>query len=242
MAVHLDWVQSEEERRMSSYDFARRLSEPKRRASLAKSLANTACEGWLLGPWLGEEPEVAEQLREGLHQAVGETTSAPGEVAGARFEKARNRLIEASEIQAIQAQVRRVYSHAGCWNLDLCSAPGIEVDAVILALGGVAGGGVQLDHSRLAGGSGSFQLSLEAPVPLVLNGTPTGEPSSLAGIDFAQHGLGALERVGAAHRDHAILHQPGLYVAGDLVAARPRTILEAVQGGIRAALRALGDR
>jgi glycerol-3-phosphate dehydrogenase subunit B len=53
-------------------------------------------------------------------------------------------------------------------------------------------------------------------------------------VDFSASGLGALERVGILADDVRVAGAPGLLVAGDVVAARPRTVLEAVRAGVRA--------
>jgi len=54
------------------------------------------------------------------------------------------------------------------------------------------------------------------------------------------HGLGALERVGIAVEGAKVRGQSVLFAAGDAVAERPRTVLEAVRSGIAAARAAIG--
>ena len=80
--------------------------------------------------------------------------------------------------------------------------------------------------------SGRFHLSLEAPVTIEIDGRSVDGASTLHGLDFDALGLDALERVGISPRD-------SMLAAGDCVADRPRTVLEAVRAGIRAAKRAL---
>jgi hypothetical protein len=105
-------------------------------------------------------------------------------------------------------------------------------------VGGIVAGGV-----RLAGGVGSrggLELGFSAPAPLLLDSREVDAPSTLHGLDFQAQGLSALERVGVATDDARVRGQRALFAAGDIVAARPRTVLEAVRAGIAAARAALG--
>jgi hypothetical protein len=62
--------------------------------------------------------------------------------------------------------------------------------------------------------------------------------SSARGVDLQGLGFGALERVGVrVARDGAVA--PRLFAAGDVVADRARTVLDAVHAGIVAARAAL---
>jgi hypothetical protein len=83
-----------------------------------------------------------------------------------------------------------------------------------------------------------FELPFEAPVALALDGERLGGGGSLYGPSLETIGLGALERVGI---DCDALGRPlgqnpdetGLFVAGDAVSGRPRTMLEAALAGLR---------
>jgi hypothetical protein len=111
---------------------------------------------------------------------------------------------------------------------------------VILATGGVLGGGVRYVSGLQSTRNGAFALSLEAPVELRLDGRDVGLVAGSEGADLVALGMGVLDRVGVRVTEALGLpEQPGLFAAGDVVAARPRTALEAVSAGIRAAAAAL---
>ncbi len=115
----------------------------------------------------------------------------------------------------------------------------LEFSAVVLALGGVAAGGVELTADPQRGRNG-FKLGLEAPARLSLDGDVADQASSLYGPDFEATGFGPLERVGVELTSEGWVRsdagaEVGLVAAGDCVAARPRTLLEAVNSGCAAA-------
>ncbi len=58
-------------------------------------------------------------------------------------------------------------------------------------------------------------------------------------MDFDRRGFGTLERIGIAVDGSAVRGADDMYAAGDCVAGRPRTVLEAASAGIAAARRAL---
>jgi hypothetical protein len=113
----------------------------------------------------------------------------------------------------------------------------LEARAVVLATGGVGAGGVRFAWQPPSVIRG-FELPFEAPVALALDGERLGGGGSLYGPSLETIGLGALERVGI---DCDALGRPlgqnpdetGLFVAGDAVSGRPRTMLEAALAGLR---------
>lgn len=240
------------ERFIPAWDFAKLHDAPDRRAWLCERIARagSGVDAWLFGPWLGVEPGSATALGEELGRPVGEATSPPGGAAGTRFERARGALLARSGVVELAARVRAVASAGEGWRVELgpsrSGAGGdktLEADAVVLAVGGVAAGGVVLDEP-LAGhrGGASFHLSLRAPVRFELDGVELDGVSSLHGVDFEACGLAALARVGVLADGAEVRAQRGLFVAGDAVAGRPRTVLEAARAGIAAADAALGSR
>jgi len=237
-AVAVAGLRNGSERRISSYDFARLHDDPERAGFLAAELAraNPGVEAWLVGPWLGVEQDLAARLTVELRLPVGETLSPPGGPAGARFELARARLLGRLGILARKARALRVSSRAVAWQIDLDSSPSpLAADAVVLALGGVAAGGVCLTGSPSGGPERGFEVSLEAPVELELDGRAF-ESSTLFGEDLAARGLELLERIGVSVDDQgAVRGVPGLFAAGDFVAGQPRTALSAVIQGLCAA-------
>ncbi len=250
--VEVPLLETEAASRFSSYDLARLHDDPARADRVARMLreAATQADAWLLGPWLGTDLEAARHLAEQVSVPVGETTSPPGGAAGARFERARDRLVESAGIRVVRARVTRLHSRDGAWSVDAvgsvdpdgADAPEpVLADAVVLAVGGLISGGVRLRDAGASGSTGSdFDLSLEAPVCFELDGQELRGVSSLHGVDLQAWGMGSLERVGIVTDAERVRGAPGLLAAGSVVAGRPRTVLEAVRAGIAAARAALG--
>jgi glycerol-3-phosphate dehydrogenase subunit B len=227
------------ERRTPPFDFAQLHDAPDRGDFLVEKLqrASAAHDAWLVGPWLGVVPETAERLRERLHMPLGESTSPPGGAAGARFDHARDRLLENLGIAVQRESVVSIAAHDDGWHVEFAGRQKLLADAVVLAVGGMVSGGVRLLNgvaSRTA-----FKLSLEAPVRFELDGHDLDAPSTLHGIDFQAHGLAALQRIGIATDGVRVQGQAKLFAAGDVVSARPRTVLEAIRAGLAAARAAL---
>ncbi len=215
------------------YDLAKRFDEAARVRGLIKLLADARddADGFLLGPWLGLETNVAQLAADEVGAAVGETTSGPGGAAGARFERARDQLLSDSAIEAQRTHVKSVQPSPRGF---IVSADGeeLDADAVVLAIGGVAAGGIVLDDARPEHPGGAcFHPSLQAPVALQLDGRPVERVSTLHGVDFCLAGMDTLERVGIAAPGGKTPY-PDLYVAGDCVADGPRTVLDAAVSGI----------
>jgi glycerol-3-phosphate dehydrogenase subunit B len=147
-------------------------------------------------------------------------------------------LLEKSGLRCQALGVQRV-EHAGTeWRV-FGEHSELRADAVIVAVGGVAAGGIVLGRDLERGRHG-FRLAIELPARLVLDGDLADEQSSLFGPTLEVSGFGALERVGielgAGGLVRGISGQPlpGLSAAGDCVAGRPRSLLEAVRSGIAA--------
>jgi glycerol-3-phosphate dehydrogenase subunit B len=230
------------ERRISGYDFAALHDAPERAQELQTALreSGVSADAWLFGPWLGIERPLAQELSAALAVPVGETTSAAGGAAGARFEQARDRLlgrmadVERGRLVSIERQDSSYY------RLQLHGRAPQEFRVVVLATGGVAAGGVALERSFERRGGTGFRLSFAAPVALELDREVVEGVSSLASVDFAERGLGALLKVGIATRaDGSVRDNPGIFVAGDAIAGRPRTALIAAHSGFEAARSAL---
>jgi hypothetical protein len=227
---------------VGAYDFAGLFDAPERLAKLARAIEKSAAahDALLVGPWLGLLPETTERIRELVPIAIGETTSQPGGPAGARFEQARDRLLEELGVSVVRAFVKRVTARAAGFVVELAGGEELDADAVLLAVGGVVAGGIVLFEPAPRGGGRSFVLSLDAPAALELDGRELDAPSTLFGLDLQSRGLGVLERVGIRADGPRVRGQEGLFCAGDVVAARPRTALEAARGGIAAARAATG--
>jgi glycerol-3-phosphate dehydrogenase subunit B len=214
------------ERSISAWDFAHGFDDDARLDELVKML-DKRHDGWLLGPWLGTLRSCIGKLRERVSVPVGESTSPPGGAAGARFEGARDELLDKlDKTTRVHAHVSSVERNGDGWSI-LTDGDRLSADRVVIAAGGVVAGGILLD----ARGT-KFHLSFEAPVTLELDGFAVDTASTPYGLDFAARGLSSLERIGVREGN-------GLYACGDVLAGRPRTVLEAARSGIRAVERAL---
>jgi hypothetical protein len=167
-----------------------------------------------------------------LSRPVGEVSSAPGGAAGARFELRRDEVLRELSVDVRVGGARAVLAASESLWLELEDNSRLEGRAVVLALGGVVAGGVVL-RPEAGGDKLRFQLSLAAPATLRLDSEAVDAGSSLWGPSFHRLGMAALERVGV--RADAVGRVSGgmrCFAAGDLVAGRPRTVLEALNAGI----------
>ncbi len=247
-AVRVPVLRGDEERHLPDHDFAQLHEDSARCVWLEHQLraAAPSADGWLLGSWLGASRAVAPELQARLGRPVGETTSRPGGPAGARFAAGRDRLLAALGVRRIVARVRAVEPTDHGWVAELASgAHGVDTpfrvaaDAVVLAPGGLVGGGIRMASPAELGGPG-IRFALRAPVAMTLDGSRLASAGSLHGVELTRAGVGALERVGVAVVGARVVGATGLFAAGDCVAARPRTVLEAVRAGLTAARDALG--
>ncbi|HVJ18732.1 MAG TPA: hypothetical protein VM686_25095, partial [Polyangiaceae bacterium] len=201
--------------------------------------ARVSADAWLLGPWLGSDISVAERLRERVGLPLGESSSAPGGAAGARFDRARDRLLAETAVKRLALRVVRIERSGTEWRI-FGEHSDLAADAVVLAVGGVAAGGVVLTQDLDTGPRG-FRLALELDARVTVDGDSAGEASSLFGPDFAASGFGVLERVGVELSSEGLVRSaggvtlPSISAAGDCVAGRPRSLLEAVRSGCAAA-------
>jgi glycerol-3-phosphate dehydrogenase subunit B len=237
------------ERRISPYDLAELHDDDHRRAALAEALkhASDNVDAWLVGPMLGLKLETITLLRRLVPLPLGETTSPMGGPAGARFEQARARVFENQRVEVRRGRLRTLAPRAGTWVLEVDAGAlrplALEARSVVLATGGVAAGGVILTVEPTRAERG-FELPYQAPVVLGLDGEVQAGGGSLYGPSLETVGLGVLERIGilADTLGRPVLGRPvgsehaeaGLFIAGDAVAGRPRTMLEAAVAGLAA--------
>jgi glycine/D-amino acid oxidase-like deaminating enzyme len=248
--VRVNLLRREQERRYPEHDFAELHDAPERIEWMAEQLnrASPNHDAWLLGPWLGLEPDTVAHLRLALLRPVGETTSLPGGAAGERFRRARDRLLEAVGVGVTVGRVRALSLQDGTWLAELEDSRGLEDasatyiiqgQAVVLAVGGLVSGAIEF--AEFGADAPVFRLSLQVPVTLGLEGTKLTPASSLHGPVFTHDtGPSALEGIGILTRGCAIQGRSDLFAAGACMAGRPRTVLDAVRTGITAARIALG--
>jgi len=266
-AVDLPVIRFDDERRIADGDLAARHDDEARIAWLAarlrEGLARRAQAGAvLLGPFLGARAPRAGALSKAVGVPVGEALIGVGSPAGLRFEAARDRLLRVIKARVVRDRVASVDVQHGLLSVTLAqSETKLMAEAVVLAVGGLASGGMIYtppEHEARAelppAGGASFSLSLRAPVVLVGQTAPiTAQLTPLsAGITSSLHGPeldltawpsddrgGALESAGV--RCDGVRAAPGIMAAGDVIAARPRTVLEAVRSGLAAGAAAAAE-
>jgi glycerol-3-phosphate dehydrogenase subunit B len=244
-AVAVDVLRHAHEAAAPDIDLAAAHDDPARVAWLVERLRKApALQGKcavLMGPWLGAHRGSSARISADLGKPVGEPLSPPGGVAGLRFEAARDDLL--AKIGATRAVGWAVGLTAGeatpaPISVELADGKTIDADTAVLALGGLAAGGIRFVPEL------PFALSLTCPavlamrgVPLVTSGSPHGAPFET----FAWNGQSppaGFERVGLwADASLRLLTPDGsprarLFAAGDVVADAPRTLLEAFRSGI----------
>lgn len=234
----------------SDLDWTRELEEGRAGVELLRQLSETPSRysGFLCGPWLGASQQGVQRIQQQLERPIGETLSEPGSAAGERFVESRARLLRSSSIQFVTGRATAVRFKTGSW---FCegdfSADGAELSEhefrhVILAVGGLVGGGVRFLSGEERKGGRSFRLSLEAPVRLRLRRREVEVHSGPQGVDLQALGMDALAQVGVSVGEgFRVDSQPGLFAVGDVVADEPRTALNAIESGLAAARGILDD-
>jgi glycerol-3-phosphate dehydrogenase subunit B len=202
----------------------------------------------LLPPWLGALRARADTLSARVGVPCGEVMSTLAGPSGRRFEHARDRALASAGVETTQARVVRL-THRELWSAELESSEVLGPnDAVVLATGGLVGGGLAYrpSGSVLAtelppSASPLLSATVDAPVVVGWRGQPLETPSSLFGSPPESHAWpfvpdSLLEHAGVLVDAEGRVKgaPPGLFAAGDVVADRPRTWLEAVRLGARA--------
>lgn len=245
----LKWA---DERYVGDAELASRHDDPARLSWLAGELRKLESRfgssiAVLLGPWLGASAPRAAALSSEVGFPVGEALSGPPGPAGMRFESARNTLLADRKIELVRDRVTALQRDRGAPLVDLAESPSLRASTVVLAIGGLVGGGITFDPPDHAGGA-EGAASVHAPFRLGLDVELDRPFSRLTGslvgpvLDTnawpTRDRESALERVGLDARDGSHPVALDVYAAGDVVSSRPRTILDAIATGIRAGLAA----
>jgi glycerol-3-phosphate dehydrogenase subunit B len=206
----------------------------------------------LLGPWLGADRPQAAALSELIGVPAGELLSGVGSAAGMRFESARLEMLSRVGIELEPLSVSSLRRRKGEYEVRFEEGDPVTTDAVVLALGGIAAGGIIYDAPEQRAGqdwarSGGvpFRLSLDARVDLQAHGHRIDVVASMHGPPLddvawpTDADPGYLEAVGVAC--DGVVIDDALFAAGDVMADRPRTILQAVFSGILAGAAAAGE-
>jgi hypothetical protein len=153
----------------------------------------------------------------------------------------------ASGAQHIRVRALAVERTEGSWRIAAEEGQVFEAHAIVVATGGLLGGGLAYAPSEATlatalppGSRLPFRLTLDAPLPLGAHGRPLELPGSLFG--FAPERLAgplahhrAIDRVGVlTDQDSGVRAPSGALAAGDVVADSPRTWLWALSMGARA--------
>jgi glycerol-3-phosphate dehydrogenase subunit B len=252
--VDVTWLRTTDEHHIPDVDLAMRCDDADRIGWLAERLRGSSVlqdkAAVLIGPWLGLAEGTPRALSEAVGKPIGETLSQPGGVAGARFDRARDRLFATLGVHTAEPDALVTALSRG--SVELATGSTLQADAVVLATGGLLGGGLAWRGDGVPPGAAEplartgFAVTVRAPGRIGHRGQPLDARSSRFGAafePFAWSGGNApagFERVGVlSSSTGAVLDDdraplPWLYVAGDLAADRPRTLLEAIRSGLAA--------
>lgn len=243
-----------DERMLPDADFAMRHDDDARLGWLAERLrdalarAGHGIRAFVLPACLGVERPRARSLSERVGLRCGEVIALPGGPSGLRFEQARDRALAAAGIERVRARATAVARKESAWSVatDASGGPSVlEADAVVLAMGGLIGGGIEYAPAESIFASAlppfarrPFRLTIDAPLVLGANGSPLELPSTLFGrppesVVWPGTGDSLMDRVGALC-DSDGRTESGLFVAGDLRADRPRAWLDVLATGAAA--------
>jgi glycerol-3-phosphate dehydrogenase subunit B len=250
-AVDISVLRYADESRIGDGDLATRHDDPARLAWLAERLREGIARtgdppgAVLLGSWLGVNEARAEELSSRVGLPVGEALLGVGSAAGLRFEGARDRLLAKLHVEVVLDRAAALRTEGGRVTVTLVRGAPISADAVVLATGGLAGGGIVYappEHS--AGddlpprGAVPYRLSVDMPVAFSAGAAQLGVVASMQGPELdviawpSSARTGALEAIGVHCTSGRVAK--GVTAAGDVLSGRPRTLLEAVASGLRA--------
>jgi glycerol-3-phosphate dehydrogenase subunit B len=264
VAIDAQLLRHADERVLPDADFAGRHDEDARvewlagrlRDALRRGSEGDSIAGLVLPSALGVEHARARELSERTGIPCGEAITMPGGPSGLRFEHARDRALASAGVlrrraRATVARHEDAAPHAspnGAWRVSTEEGQMFESHAVVLASGGLLGGGIEYAPSDVIVAAAlppfarePLRLSLAAPLRLGAFGRPIEVPGSLFGLapeslawPFAPAGL--LDRGGVlVAEDGACVQAPrGLFAAGEVLADGPRTWLHALATGARA--------
>jgi hypothetical protein len=232
---------------------------------LREALASSkrTVDALVLPPSLGVQQARAQVLSRRTGVPCGEALAMPGGPAGLRFENARDRALASEGVSRSRARAKGTKRTESRWLVATEEGATLEADAVVLATGGLLGGGLEYFPSESMPAAAlppcartPLRFTLDAPLIVGENGLPLELPGSLFGVapeslawPFSRDAL--LERAGvlvdADGRVRAFGDGPrGLFASGELVADTARTWLAAFSSGVRAgaaaAREALGER
>jgi glycerol-3-phosphate dehydrogenase subunit B len=253
--IDVEMLRHSDEHILPHADFAARHDDATRLgwlgARLRSALATTRerLGAIALPPSLGVETARARELTTLAGLPCGEAMAAPGGPSGLRFERSRARALADAGVVVIHARARAIKAAETRWVAECEDGRPIDGDAIVLAMGGLLGGGIEYAPSEAIFATAlpplaraPFRLTIDAPVTLGAWDRPLDVPSSLFGVppesiawpfvpDPFFDRVGIL--TGADGRAAA-----GLFVGGELMADAPHALLAAVESGTVAGMAA----
>lgn len=239
-----------EDRTLPDPDIAARYDDPAQLAKLAQRLRAMSgidkAAAVVLPPWLGAKAPRAEALSAMLEIPCGEIAASPGSTAGVRFGHARDRALASAGVNVIGGFVDRIGAEGDMCILHMSDAEALQASAVVVASGGLVGGGIVYTPSEAFLATAlprnprpPFECSPAGAGTLGHDGAAIDVPGSLFGVQP--------EMLAWPFIDPAPMEQIGIltcprnvFVAGDVMADRPRTFLAALRSGVAAAHEAAG--
>ncbi len=255
-AVSVDLVDGDHERWMPDAELAALLDDDDRCREVARRLRDRTggFDAVLTGPWLGIDTDASTVISREASRAVGEVLSLLASSAGLRFTRARDRLLSAIGVTVLRGTVAEVITSGRGIIVRLQAEPDtIECDAVVLATGALAGGGIVYDPSEMdvapevpGAPRDPFASSARTEAALAFEGHPVSIVGSMFGLDLARltwpndtHASWALDTLCYITRDHAcvdrggrVLH--GVWAAGQAASPCAMGVLGAVESGVLA--------
>lgn len=245
-------LQGEAEHAMGDVELAGRHDDPERLRTLGARLKEAlppAASAVALPPWLGARESRAAMLSEIVGVPCGEVLGDPAGPSGERFVHSRDAALAKASVLVSRGRVAALSRDDDGLFVTLANGDVIRASSVVVAIGGVAAGGIVYTPSAAIAATAlpphprpTFSLSIESALAIGVDGHPFLVPGSMFGIAPEELALPygsttVLERVGVlAESARAI--DPGVHVAGDVLEGRPRTWLDALASGTAAGLAA----
>lgn len=250
------FVKHTDERAMTFAELASRHDDPARLAWLAAAIkaalnGSANVSAVLTPPILGADRSRGTELSALVGIPCGEAIAPFSSPAGRRFDAARDRALERAGVTTLDAWVTLI-SVLDKVTVEFEEGAQLEADVVVLATGGLLGGGIVYTPAEHILATAVppyprrvFACGVDAPVRVGHDGKELLVPGSMFGL--------AAEQLAWPFTDHPIMERVGVladqsrasdrvYVAGDLVADRPRTWLDALASGAGAGLAACASQ
>ena len=201
--------------------------------------------------------ERATELSKLVGVPCGEALGGVGGPSGLRFEESRTRALKAAGVNVIEAWAARVApnesrdSSEQRWLIELgpeeMEVTRVAADAVVLATGGILGGGLEYTPAGAFLGPdvpevprALLRITCEAPVRIGAHGVRLDDPSSLFGAAPETHAWPyveepLLDHAGVLIRGHGeVIDAPrGLFATGELAAGPAHTWLREMAHGAK---------